>query len=345
MIFNTILGLFSNDLAVDLGTANTLVFVKGKGIIGNEPSVVAVQEDSRGTKKLLAVGKEAKEMVGRTPGSIKAIRPLKDGVIADFDIAQKMLEYFIKKSHNNRKSLVRPRIIISVPIGITEVEKRAVRESAEAAGAREVYLIEETMSAAIGAGMPVTEPTGSMVVDIGGGTTGVAVISLAGIVVSKSIKVGGDKMDDAIMQYIKRNYNMLIGERTSEDVKKNLGKEIHNKEMKSMKVKGRDLRSGIPMIIEITSNEVKEALSEPVNDIIDAIKQTLERTPPELSADIVDTGIMLAGGGALLGGLDKLISEETGLPVKIAEDPLTCVVLGSGKALDELKILKEISVW
>ncbi|NIP29979.1 MAG: MreB/Mrl family cell shape determining protein [Candidatus Dadabacteria bacterium] len=339
------LGLFSNDLAVDLGTANTLVFVKGKGIIGNEPSVVAVQEDSRGTKKLLAVGKEAKEMVGRTPGSIKAIRPLKDGVIADFDIAQKMLEYFIKKSHNNRKSLVRPRIIISVPIGITEVEKRAVRESAEAAGAREVYLIEETMSAAIGAGMPVTEPTGSMVVDIGGGTTGVAVISLAGIVVSKSIKVGGDKMDDAIMQYIKRNYNMLIGERTSEDVKKNLGKEIHNKEMKSMKVKGRDLRSGIPMIIEITSNEVKEALSEPVNDIIDAIKQTLERTPPELSADIVDTGIMLAGGGALLGGLDKLISEETGLPVKIAEDPLTCVVLGSGKALDELKILKEISVW
>lgn len=345
MIFNTILGLFSNDLAVDLGTANTLVFVKGKGIIGNEPSVVAVQEDSRGTKRILAVGKEAKEMVGRTPGSIKAIRPLRDGVIADFDIAQKMLQDFIRKSHNNRKSLVRPRIIISVPIGITEVEKRAVRESAEAAGAREVFLIEETMSAAIGAGMPVTEPTGSMVVDIGGGTTGVAVISLAGIVVSKSIKVGGDKMDDAIMQYIKRNYNMLIGERTAEDVKKNLGKDIHNKELKTMKVKGRDLRSGIPMIIEITSNEVKEALSEPVNDIIDAIKQTLERTPPELAADIVDTGIMLAGGGALLGGLDKLISEETGLPVKIADDPLTCVVLGSGKALEEIKILKEISVW
>lgn len=345
MIFNSILGLFSNDLAVDLGTANTLVFVKGKGIIANEPSVVAVQEDQKGAKKLLSVGKEAKDMVGRTPGTIRAIRPLRDGVIADFDIAQKMLEYFIKKSHNNRKSLVRPRIIVSVPIGITEVEKRAVRESAEAAGAREVYLIEETMSAAIGAGMPVTEPAGSMVVDIGGGTTGVAVISLAGIVVSKSIKVGGDKMDESIMQYIKRNYNMLIGERTAEEVKKHLGKEIDNSEMSTMKVKGRDLRSGIPMTIEISSNEVKEALSEPVSEIVDAIKQTLERTPPELSADIVDTGITLAGGGALLGGLDKLISQETGLPVKIADDPLTCVVLGSGKALDELKILKELSVW
>ncbi|MGH7885606.1 MAG: rod shape-determining protein [Thermodesulfobacteriota bacterium] len=342
-MFNSILGLFSNDLAVDLGTANTLVFVKGKGIIANEPSVVAVQEDHKGVKKLLAVGKEAKDMVGRTPGTIKAIRPLRDGVIADFDIAQKMLEYFIKKSHNNRKSLVRPRIIISVPIGITEVEKRAVRESAEAAGAREVYLIEETMSAAIGAGMPVTEPTGSMIVDIGGGTTGVAVISLAGIVVSKSIKVGGDKMDDSIMQYIKRTYNMLIGERTAEEVKKRLGKDIDNTEMTTMKVKGRDLRSGIPMTIEINSNEVKDALSEPVSEIVDAIKQTLERTPPELSADIVDTGITLAGGGALLGGLDKLISQETGLPVKIADDPLTCVVLGSGKALEELKILRSLA--
>lgn len=344
MIFNSILGLFSNDLAVDLGTANTLVFVKGKGIIANEPSVVAVQEDMKGTKRLLAVGKEAKDMVGRTPGSIKAIRPLRDGVIADFDIAQKMLEYFIKKSHNNRKSLVRPRIIISVPIGITEVEKRAVRESAESAGARDVYLIEETMSAAIGAGMPVTEPTGSMVVDIGGGTTSVAVISLAGIVVSKSIKIGGDKMDESIMQYIKRTYNMLIGERTAEEVKKRLGKDIDNTDMTTMKVKGRDLRSGIPMTIEINSAEVKEALSEPVSEIVDAIKQTLERTPPELSADIVDTGITLAGGGALLGGLDKLISQETGLPVKIADDPLTCVVLGSGKALEELKILKELRV-
>lgn len=345
MIFNSILGLFSNDLAVDLGTANTLVFVKGKGIIANEPSVVAVQEDSKGTKRLLAVGKEAKDMVGRTPGSIKAIRPLRDGVIADFDIAQKMLEYFIKKSHNNRKSLVRPRIIVSVPIGITEVEKRAVRESAESAGARDVYLIEETMSAAIGAGMPVTEPEGSMVVDIGGGTTSVAVISLAGIVVSKSIKIGGDKMDESIMQYVKRTYNMLIGERTAEEVKKRLGKDIDNDDMTTMKVKGRDLRSGIPMTIEINSAEVKEALSEPVSEIIDSIKQTLERTPPELSADIVDTGITLAGGGALLGGLDKLISQETGLPVRIADDPLTCVVLGSGKALEELKTLKEIRVW
>ena len=345
MIFNSILGLFSNDLAVDLGTANTLVYVKGKGIIANEPSVVAVQEDSKGTKRLLAVGKEAKDMVGRTPGSIKAIRPLRDGVIADFDIAQKMLEYFIKKSHNNRKSLVRPRIIVSVPIGITEVEKRAVRESAESAGAREVYLIEETMSAAIGAGMPVTEPEGSMVVDIGGGTTSVAVISLAGIVVSKSIKIGGDKMDESIMQYVKRTYNMLIGERTAEEVKKRLGKDIDNNDMTTMKVKGRDLRSGIPMTIEINSAEVKEALSEPVSEIIDSIKQTLERTPPELSADIVDTGITLAGGGALLGGLDKLISQETGLPVRIADDPLTCVVLGSGKALEELKTLKEIRVW
>lgn len=345
MIFNSILGLFSNDLAVDLGTANTLVFVKGKGIIANEPSVVAVQEDSKGTKRLLAVGKEAKDMVGRTPGSIKAIRPLRDGVIADFDIAQKMLEYFIKKSHNNRKSLVRPRIIVSVPIGITEVEKRAVRESAESAGARDVYLIEETMSAAIGAGMPVTEPEGSMVVDIGGGTTSVAVISLAGIVVSKSIKIGGDKMDESIMQYVKRTYNMLIGERTAEEVKKRLGKDIDNDDMTTMKVKGRDLRSGIPMTIEINSAEVKEALSEPVSEIIDSIKQTLERTPPELSADIVDTGITLVGGGALLGGLDKLISQETGLPVRIADDPLTCVVLGSGKALEELKTLKEIRVW
>ena len=340
MIINSILGLFSNDLAVDLGTANTLVYVRSKGIVANEPSVVAVQEDSRGQKKILAVGKEAYEMVGRTPGSIKAIRPLRDGVIADFDVAQKMLEYFIRKTHNNRKSLVRPRIIVSVPIGITEVEKRAVKESAEAAGAREVFLIEETMSAALGAGMPVTEPAG----DIGGGTTGVAVISLAGIVVSKSVKVGGDKLDESILQYVKRNYNMLVGERTAEQVKKKLGNAIANKDIAVMQVKGRDLRSGIPMTIEITSEEVKDAMSEPISVIIEAIKQTLERTPPELSADIVDTGIMLAGGGALLGGLDNLIKEETGLPVKIADDPLTCVVLGSGAALSQINILKEISV-
>lgn len=344
MLFDSIIGLFSNDLAVDLGTANTLVYVKGKGIVGNEPSVVAVQEGLRGPNKILAVGKEAKDMVGRTPGSIRAIRPLKDGVIADFDVAQKMLEYFIRKTHNNRKSFVRPRIIVSVPIGVTEVEKRAVKESAEAAGAREVYLMEETMSAALGAGMPITEPTGNMVVDIGGGTTGVAVISLAGIVVSKSVRVGGDKLDEAIMQYVKRNYNMLIGERTAEEVKIKLAQLYGNGEIKTMQVKGRDLRAGVPKTIDITSDEVREAMSEPVGVIVEAIKQTLERTPPELAADIVDNGIMLTGGGALLGGLDKLLMQETGLPVSVAEDPLSCVVYGSGKALDELDLLKEVSL-
>ena len=344
MLFDSIMGMFSNDLAVDLGTANTLVYVKGKGIVGNEPSVVAVQEELRGPKKILAVGKEAKDMVGRTPGSIMAIRPLKDGVIADFDVAQKMLEYFIRKTHNNRKSFVRPRIIVSVPIGITEVEKRAVKESAEAAGAREVYLMEETMSAALGAGMPITEPTGNMVVDIGGGTTGVAVISLAGIVVSKSVRVGGDKLDEAIMQYVKRNYNMLIGERTAEEVKIKLAQLYGNGEIKTMQVKGRDLRAGVPKTIDITSDEVREAMSEPIGVIVEAIKQTLERTPPELAADIVDNGIMLTGGGALLGGIDKLLMQETGLPVSVAEDPLSCVVYGSGKALDELDLLKEVSL-
>jgi len=293
---------------------------------------------------ILAIGKEAKDMVGRTPGSIRAIRPLKDGVIADFDVAQKMLEYFIRKTHNNRKSFVRPRIIVSVPIGITEVEKRAVKESAEAAGAREVYLMEETMSAALGAGMPITEPTGNMVVDIGGGTTGVAVISLAGIVVSKSVRVGGDKLDEGIMQYVKRNYNMLIGERTAEEVKIKLAQLYGNGEIKTMQVKGRDLRAGVPKTIDITSDEVREAMSEPVGIIVEAIKQTLERTPPELAADIVDNGIMLTGGGALLGGLDKLLMQETGLPVSVAEDPLSCVVYGSGKALDELDLLKEVSL-
>lgn len=345
MIFDSIMGWFSNDLAVDLGTANTLVYVKGKGIVANEPSVVAIQENGRGTKRILAVGKEAKEMVGRTPGSIRAIRPLKEGVIADFEVAQKMLEYFIRRTHNNRKSFVRPRIIVSVPIGITEVEKRAVKESAEAAGAREVYLIEETMAAALGAGLPVTEPGGNMVVDIGGGTTGVAVISLAGIVVSKSVRIGGDKMDEAILQYVKRTYNMLIGERTAEEVKIKLGTVVEGGEVGVMKVKGRDLKAGVPKTVEISSEEVREALTEPIISIIEAIKQTLERTPPELAADIVDNGIMLTGGGALLSGLDTLTREETGLPVRVADDPLTCVVLGSGKALDELDLLKEISVW
>ncbi len=345
MILDKILGFFSNDLAVDIGTANTLVYVKGKGIVVNEPSVIAIQQNARGQRKILAVGKEAKEMVGRTPGSIRAIRPLKEGVIADFEVAQKMLEYFIKKTRDSRKSFVRPRIIVSVPIGITEVEKRAVKESAEAAGAREVFLIEETMSAAIGAGIPITEPRGNMVVDIGGGTTSVAVISLAGVVVSKSVKVGGDKFDESIMQYVKRNYNMLIGERTAEEVKIKLGKKLKSEDEDTMQVKGRDLRSGRPMIVEITTQEVREALAEPISVIIEAIKQTLERTPPELSADIVDTGITLAGGGALLGGLDKMIMEETGLPVNIAEDPLTCVVLGSGKALSQLDVLKQVNIW
>ncbi len=345
MIFDSIMGWFSYDLAVDLGTANTLVYVKGKGIVANEPSVVAIQENGRGARRILAVGKEAKEMVGRTPGTIRAIRPLKEGVIADFEVAQKMLEYFIRRTHNNRKSFVRPRIIVSVPIGITEVEKRAVKESAEAAGAREVYLIEETMGAALGAGMPVTEPGGNMVVDIGGGTTGVAVISLAGIVVSKSVRVGGDKMDEAILQYVKRTYNMIIGDRTAEEVKIKLGTAVEGGEVGVMKVKGRDLRAGVPKTIEISSEEVREALTEPIISIVEAIKQTLERTPPELAADIVDSGIMLTGGGALLGGLDILVREETGLPATVADDPLTCVVLGSGKALDELDLLKEVSLW
>ena len=345
MIFDTIMGWFSNDLAVDLGTANTLVYVKGKGIVANEPSVVAIQDNGARTKRILSVGKEAKDMVGRTPGSIKAIRPLKEGVIADFEVAQKMLEYFIRKTHNNRKSFVRPRIIVSVPIEITEVEKRAVRESAEAAGAREVYLIEETMAAALGAGMAVTEPGGNMVVDIGGGTTGVAVISLAGIVVSKSVKIGGDRLDESITQYVKSNYSMLIGERTAEMVKIKLGKAMSNGDVGTMNVKGRDLRAGIPKTVEITSEEVRDALSTPLSSIVEAIKQTLERTPPELAADIVDNGIILTGGGALLGGLDILINDATGLPVSVADDPLTCVVLGSGKTLDELDLLKEVSLW
>jgi len=346
MLFDSIMGYFSNDLAVDLGTANTLVYVKGKGIVANEPSVVAVHGDVRGPKRILAVGKEAKDMVGKTPGTIMAIRPLREGVIADFDVAQKMLEHFIKKAHNNRKSFVRPRIIVSVPIGITEVEKRAVKESAEAAGAREVYLMEETMSAALGAGMPITEPTGNMVVDIGGGTTGVAVISLAGIVVSRSVRVGGDKLDESIMQYVKRNYNMLIGERTAEEIKITLAQVYGNGayEIKTKRVKGRDLRAGVPKTIEITSDEVREAMSEPIGLIIESIKQTLERTPPELAADIVDNGIVLTGGGALLCGLDKLLMQETGLPVTVSEDPLSCVVYGSGKALDELDLLKEVSL-
>jgi rod shape-determining protein MreB len=344
-LFNSVLGLFSNDLAIDLGTANTLVYLRGKGIVVCEPSVVAVQKDSVGQRKVLAVGMEAKKMLGRTPGSIVAIRPMKDGVIADFDITQEMLRYFIQKVHN-RKTLVRPRIVICVPSGITQVEKRAVKESAESAGAREVYLIEEPMAAAIGAGLPITEASGNMIVDIGGGTTEVAVISLAGIVYAKSVRVGGDKIDEALVQYLKRKYNLLIGERTAEQIKIEIGSAYPDPdgEVRTMEVKGRDLVSGIPKTLEVDSSEVREALSETVNAIVEAVRIALERTPPELAADIVDKGIILAGGGANLRNLDILLREETGLPVVIAEDPLSCVVLGSGKVLDELDLLKRVTV-
>ena len=343
MILDPILGLFSNDLAIDLGTANTLVYVRGKGIVAAEPSVVAVHRDNRGYKKVLAVGKEAKEMLGRTAGNVEAVRPMKDGVIADFEVTEAMLRYFIRKAHG-RKTLLRPRIIICIPFGVTEVEKRAVREAAEAAGAREVYLIEEPMAAAIGAGLPITEPTGNMIVDIGGGTTEVAVISLAGIVFSKSIRIAGDKMDEAIIQYIKRKYNMLIGERTAEAVKIAIGTAYPDGEVRAIEVKGRDLIAGVPKTLEVNSEEVREAIIEPVNSIVEAVKVTLERTPPELSADIVERGVVLTGGGALLRNIDMLLKEETGLPVRVAEDPLSCVVLGSGKALESLDIFRGITV-
>ena len=343
MIFDSILGLFSNDLAIDLGTATTLVYVKGKGIVLCEPSVVAVRKDSRGGKSILAVGKEAKRMLGRTPGNIVAIRPMRDGVIADFEITERMLRYFIAQVHKGR-TLVRPRIIVSVPSGITEVEKRAVRESAQSAGAREVYLIEEPMAAAIGAGLPVSEPSGNMILDIGGGTSEVAVISLSGIVYAQSVRVGGDKMDEAVAQFIKRKYNLLIGERTAEMIKIQIGTAYPEKEMKTMEIKGRDLVAGNPKVLQVNSEEIREALAEPINSIIEAVKTTLERTPPELAADIVDKGIVLAGGGALLRNLDVLLREETNLPITIAEDPLSAVVLGSGKALDELDLLKEVMI-
>ncbi len=343
-IFNAIWGLFSNDLAIDLGTANTLVYMKKKGIVVSEPSVVAVKTGAAGQRKVLAVGKDAKEMLGRTPGSIVAIRPMKDGVIADFDYTEEMLRYFIRKVHN-RKNLVRPRIVICVPSGITQVEKRAVRESAESAGAREVYLIEEPMAAAIGAGLPITEASGNMIVDIGGGTTEVAVISLAGIVYSQSVRVGGDKMDEAIVQYMKRKYNLLIGERSAEGVKIAIGNVYAaDDEVMTMEVKGRDLVSGIPKTLEINSDEIREAMSEPINTIIEAVRICLERTPPELAADIVDKGIVLAGGGAYLKNLDVLLREETGLPVVVAEDPLSCVVLGAGAILDQLDLLKTVAI-
>ena len=342
MFLDWFLGFFSSDLAIDLGTANTLVYVKGKGIVLNEPSVVAVQKDARGQSKVLAVGQEAKGMLGRTPGSINAIRPMKDGVIADFDVTEAMLKYFIRKAHN-RRTLVHPRIIICIPFGITEVEKRAVKESAQAAGARDVFLIQEPMAAAIGAGLPVTEPQGNLIVDIGGGTTEVGVISLGGIVFSKSIRVAGDRMDEAIIAYIRRKHNLLIGERTAELIKINLGCAYPLDESRSMDVKGRDLIHGIPKTILITSEETMEALTEPVAAIVEAVKITLEKTPPELAADIIDKGIILAGGGALLTNLDVLLREETGLPVIVAPDPLYCVALGSGQVLDSIDLLKRIA--
>jgi rod shape-determining protein MreB len=343
VILDPILGWFSDDLAIDLGTANTLVYVKGKGIVLSEPSVVAVRKNGRGGNKVLAVGKEAKMMLGRTPGNIVAIRPMKDGVIADFEITETMLRHFIRKVHN-RRTLIRPRIIVCVPSGITQVEKRAVRESAESAGAREVFLIEEPMAAAIGAGLPITEPTSNMVLDIGGGTTEVAVISLAGIVYSKSVRVGGDKMDEAILQHIKRKYNLLIGERSAELIKTTIGNAFQGDKVERMQIKGRDLVSGIPKIIEIDSDETRESITEQIETIVETVKIALEQTPPELAADIVDRGIVLTGGGALLKSLDKLLREETGLPITITEDPLSTVVLGSGKALDNLDILREIMI-
>lgn len=336
---------FSHDIAIDLGTANTLVFAKGRGIILNEPSVVAVQKNARGGQnRVLAVGREAKEMLGRTPGSIVAIRPIKDGVIADFEVTQSMLKYFIAKSTGTKKSFIRPRIIICVPYGITQVEKKAVKESAHSAGAREVYLIEEPMAAAIGAGLPITEPSGNMVVDIGGGTTGVAVISLGGIVYCKSIKVAGDKFDEAIVSYVRRQFNLLIGERTAENIKIQIGNAYPFEQEKSMEIKGRDLVAGAPKTIEITSTQVHEALMDPLSEVVDAVKTALEKTPPELASDIVDNGIVLTGGGALLSNLDVLLRERTGLPVSISEDPLTCVVMGSGKVLEEIKLLRQLTV-
>jgi len=329
---------FSRDLGIDLGTANTLVHVKGKGIVLREPSVVAVLRD---TGAVLAVGEEAKQMIGRTPGNIVAIRPLKDGVIADFDITQAMLKYFIRKSIDT-KSFVRPRVVVGVPSGITEVEKRAVIDATVQAGAREAYLIEEPMAAAIGAGLPVHEPTGNMVVDIGGGTTEVAVISLGGIVTSRSIRVGGDEMDEAIVQYIKRTYNLMIGERTAEAVKMTIGSALLTTTGETMDVRGRDLVTGLPKTLNIKSEEVLFALSEPVASIIEAVKVTLEKTPPELASDIMDRGIVMTGGGSLLRGLDLLLSRETGMPVHIAEDALSCVAMGTGKALESIEILKRV---
>jgi rod shape-determining protein MreB len=341
VFFQKLMGMFSNDLAIDLGTANTLVYVQGKGIICNEPSVVVLRRDN---KKPIAVGLEAKEMLGKTPANIIAVRPMKDGVIADFDATEEMLKYFIAKAHN-RRSFISPRVIIGVPSGITQVEQRAVKDAAHASGAREIYLIEEPMAAAIGVGLPVGEPSGNMIVDIGGGTTDVAVISIDGIVVSKAMRVGGDKMDEAIMSYIKRKYNLMIGERTAELIKMEIGSAYPTSDKSlSMEVKGRDLISGIPKAINISEEEIREALQESIGIILDTIKVTLENTPPELASDIIDKGIVLAGGGALLRGLDILVKEHTGVPVVVPDDPLTAVVRGCGLMLDKLDLLRRVAL-
>ena len=339
-IVNYLLGLFSNDMGIDLGTATTLVFVKGEGVVLCEPSVVAIE---RGTSHVLAVGEEAKRMLGRTPGNIIAIRPMKDGVIADFEITEAMLRYFIKKVHH-RRVVVRPRIVIAIPSGITEVEKRAVKDSAERAGAREVFLIEEPIAAAIGVGLPIQEPVGNMIIDIGGGTTEIAVISLAGTVFSKSIRIGGDEMNEAIIEYLKKTYNLMVGERTAEDIKIKIGSAYPMEEEMNIEVRGRDLVAGLPKTVTITSEEVRESLQEPLRAIVEVTKISLERTPPELAADLIERGIVMAGGGSLLRGIDRLISEETGLPVHIAEDPVTAVVNGTGQVLSEIQYLKKVTV-
>lgn len=340
MFFNSLMALFSSDMGVDLGTANTLVYVKGQGIILFEPSVVAIRKD---TNKVLAVGNKAKEMLGRTPGNIVAIRPLKDGVIADFEITEQLLRSFITKVHH-RRAWVHPKLVIAVPSGVTEVEKRAVEDSAERAGASEVYLVEEPMAAAIGAGLQISEPAGNMVVDIGGGTTEVAVISLSGVVLSSTVRIGGDEMDEAIVQHLKRTYNLLVGERTAEEIKIRIGSAFPLEEELKIEAKGRDLVSGLPKTVTVSSEELREALSETVNTVLATVRDTLERTPPELASDLVDRGVFLTGGGALLRGMDKLLASITDIPIHLTEDPLTTVVMGTGKILDELSTLKEVLI-
>ena len=342
-ILDSLLGVFSTDLAIDLGTANTCVYVKGHGLVLREPSVVAVKRDNRGNKVVLAVGHDAKRMLGRVPGNIEAIRPMKDGVIADFEVTEAMLRHFISKAHKSNH-FVHPRVMICVPTGVTQVEKRAVKESAQSAGAREVYLIEEPMAAAIGANLPITEPISNMVVDIGGGTTEVAVISLAGIVYSRSVRVGGDKMDEAIMTHVKRKYNLLIGETSAEDIKIQIGSAYPLDPEEPLEIKGRDLLDGIPKNITITSEEIRKSIAEQVDSIVQAVRIALEQTPPELAADIVDRGIVLTGGGALLKGLDQLLRDQTNLPITVVDDPLSTVVMGTGKALDNINILKNVCI-